>query len=338
MLHYNLNKYCSRRTFLKLVSLSGLSLLGAGFVSFISSCRTEPSENGSTPPAATQTDSIYLPTEDGSVVPEVTHIGRQPSEMGSIKIADIGEYSFNPADIEAIRSDIFQPGHFSIFDVLVHLSIRGGLVLQYHFDDSLDTHVIESINNEKDWWYAAHYSGGWKENIAFRMDTHPYKDNSYIEVFRENPEHLERIYTTFRDEVGRLRANNGRIIIPEFTIQSPDEQWNFTSVEVTPHNIRRDVLQPGVITALDALLSLVEQEKLSQLKLTWYRSIRTADPVDSYWVEKIDISREATGGCGFVYETGAKTFSGFRGSHIHIPSDVRVTISPEYAHWFWICL
>ena len=170
------------------------------------------------------------------------------------------------------------------------------------------------------------------------MDTHPYKDNSYIEVFRESPESLERIYTSFRDEVDQLRSNNGKIIIPEFTIQSPDEHWNFTGVEVIPHNIRQDVLQPGVVTALDALLSLVEQERLSQLKLTWYQSIRSANPVDSYWVEKIDISQEAKDRCGFVYETGAKAFSGFRGSHIHIPSDVRVTISPEYAHWFWICL
>jgi hypothetical protein len=157
-------------------------------------------------------------------------------------------------------------------------------------------------------------------------------------IFKESPEYLERLYATFRDEVDRLQANNGRIIIPELTIISPDGSWNFTEVEVTPHNIRHDVLKLGVITALDALVSLVEQEKLSQLKLTWYSNIRTADPVDSYWVEKINASREATGSCGFVYETGAKTFSGFRGSHIHIPSDVRVTISPEYAHWFWICL
>ena len=25
-------------------------------------------------------------------------------------------------------------------------------------------------------------------------------------------------------------------------------------------------------------------------------------------------------------------------SHIHIPSDIRGTVSPEYALWFWICL
>jgi len=322
----------------KLLSLGGYSLLSAGSLSFISSCISEPSENGSITPTITKTDSVYLPTEGGSIVPEVTAIGRQPNTIGSINISGIGEFIFNPVDLETIRSDIFKPGHFSIFDVLVHLSKRGDLTLQYHFDDSLATHVIDSINNEERWWYAAHYSGGWRENIAFRMDTHPYKDNSYIEFFRESSEHIEGIYATFRDEVDRLRTNGGKIIIPEFTIQSPDEQWSFNDVEVTPHNVRQDALQSGVVTALDALLSLLEQDKLSQLKLTWYQSIRTADPVDSYWVEKIDVSQEATGGCGFVYETGAKVFSGFRGSHIHIPSDIRVTVSPEYAYWFWICL
>ncbi len=91
------------------------------------------------------------------------------------------------------------------------------------------------------------------------------------------------------------------------------------------------------MTALDILLSLAEQGELSKLKLTWYERIAGADPVDSYWVEQID-EAEAFDRCGFVYETGPLDFSGFTGSHIHLPSDVRVIISPEYALWFWICI
>ena len=97
------------------------------------------------------------------------------------------------------------------------------------------------------------------------------------------------------------------------------------------------MLQPGTITALDILLSLGEQGKLSAMKLTWYSQIGSADPVDSYWVEQID-EHVAFGSCGFVYETGPEEFSGFAGSHIHVPSDVRALVSPEYALWFWICL
>jgi hypothetical protein len=91
------------------------------------------------------------------------------------------------------------------------------------------------------------------------------------------------------------------------------------------------------VTGLDAILSLAEHGELSDLKLTWYGTIGTADPVQHYFVERID-SDEALGTCGYVYETGPTEYSGFRGTHIHIPSDLRVTVSPEYALWFWICL
>jgi hypothetical protein len=112
---------------------------------------------------------------------------------------------------------------------------------------------------------------------------------------------------------------------------------NQQNVIVTPHDVRTDVLQPGVVAALDALLSLAEEGRLSNLVLTWYERIAAADPADSYWVERMD-EAQAAGGCGFVYETGPRIFSGFSGSHIHIPSDVQATVSPEYALWFWICL
>jgi hypothetical protein len=108
-------------------------------------------------------------------------------------------------------------------------------------------------------------------------------------------------------------------------------------VDVTAHNIRGDMLQPGVITALDALISPGEQGQLSQLKLTWYEQVGTADPVDTYYVEQIN-GAVSYGTCGFVYETGPRAFPGFNGSHIHIQSDIRATVSPEYALWFWICL
>jgi len=56
--------------------------------------------------------------------------------------------------------------------------------------------------------------------------------------------------------------------------------------------------------------------------------------VDTFYVEQID-QAEAHDRCGFVYETGPR---GVSGVHIHIPSDIRVTVSPEYALWFWICI
>jgi hypothetical protein len=149
---------------------------------------------------------------------------------------------------------------------------------------------------------------------------------------------LDGVYLSFREEVERLARNGGQVVIPDLAIRSPAApDWTFTDVVVTPHDVRSDVLQLGVVTALDAIISLVEQGQLPTLKLTWYEAIGLADPVDSYWVEQVD-DTAASGGCGFVYETGPKSFPGFSGSHIHLPADVRVTISPEYALWFWICI
>jgi len=282
--------------------------------------------------------SYLLPTQDGKWSPPVQQNGRKPTGVGKVRIEGVGEFSFDAGQVKTLRSDIFQPGHFSVFDALVHLSEKGDIKMDYHFDGNMDTHIIDAINGEPHWWHQVKYSAGWYESNVFRMDMYPYKDGTEIRLNRQREEYLARICRTFGDEVLRRMRNGGKVILPEVVIQSPHGNvMNFTDVKVTPHNVRSDMLQPGTITALDILLSLGEQGKLSNIKLTWYESIGEADPVDSYWVEQID-EDIAYGGCGFVYETGPKEFSGFAGSHIHIPSDVRIIVSPEYALWFWICL
>jgi hypothetical protein len=281
--------------------------------------------------------SYVLPTEDGAWTPPASHVGEMPTGTGTVRIKDVGEFDFDASQVETLRPDIFQPGHFSLFDILIHLARQGDIALETHFDESMDTHVIDAINGQGGWWYEAHYSGGWSENNVFRMDMYPYKNGTQIRLYKEREEHLTNIYRTFQEEVARLAGNGGQVIIPEVTTRSPRGSWTFRDVAVTAHSVRSDMLQPSVVTALDALLSLAEQGELSQLKLTWYERIGTADPVDTYYLEQID-EAEAYDSCGFVYETGPRDFSGFTGSHIHIPSDVRVTVSPEYALWFWICL
>jgi hypothetical protein len=220
---------------------------------------------------------------------------------------------------------------------MVRVARQGDIDLQYHFSEGMDTHVVDTINGQAAWWYRARYSGGWAENNAYRMDMYPYKNGTEIRLRPATPDYLVSIYDTFEEEVERLKANGGQVLIPRLTIRSPLADYHFQDVAVTAHGVRSDVLQPGVVTALDALLSLGEQGRLPALKLTWYERIASADPVQHYWVEQIG-DAVAEGGCGFVYETGPRAFSGFTGSHIHIPADLRPTVSPEYALWFWICL
>jgi hypothetical protein len=279
--------------------------------------------------------SYILPTEAGEWVPEVVHKGSLPSDTGQVTIQNAGVFTFEATEVETLRPDIFQAGHFSVFDVVVHLAKEGDIELTYHFDDSAGTHVIDTINGQNDWWYTAFYSGGWSERIAFRMDMFPYKDGAAIRLFRD--QNVDAIYTSFREEFSRLEANDGRVIIPEVRITGPGLNLAYSNVAVQAYDLRSDVLQSGVVTAMDVLLSLAEQGKIERLKLTWYDRIASADPVEHYFTEQIN-NAEARGTCGFVYEAGPHAFSGFSGNHIHLASDVRVIIAPEYALWFWICL
>jgi hypothetical protein len=169
------------------------------------------------------------------------------------------------------------------------------------------------------------------------MDLFPYKRGTTLRVYREREEGIANIQRAYQEEMTRLAANNAKVMIPEMTIESPSGVKSFEDVEVTAHDTRIDLFKPGVVTALDVLLTLEDRGELSNVRLTWYNRIGSADPVETYFVDQID-DTVSSGGCGFVYEVGPRAFSGFRGNHIHLPADTRIIMAPEYGHWFWICL
>ncbi len=255
---------------------------------------------------------------------------------GEIEIETLGTFFFDTGAVQTVRDDIFKDGYFSIFDVLVHLEQEGRVELDYYFDEAMNTYVITDINGRAGWWYDAYYDGGWRERSVFRMDHYPYKDAMTLRIVRSTEDYLNSVYATYRDEVNRRSENEGRIIVPEVIIEGKNETMVFDNVEVKAHNLRSDMFQPGVVTAIDTVLSLAEQGQLSY-DLQWYESIGTAGVVKSYWVNRIndDVSE---GRCGFVYEAGDEEFFFFRGNHNHIPSDIRVINSPQYVKYFWICI
>lgn len=243
---------------------------------------------------------------------------------------------FEPADVQRMRPDIFRPGSFSMFDVLVHLDSLGEVELEYHFNESINTHVIDSLNGEPNWWYNVRYSGGWFESNVYRMDHYLWKPGTRLEFRKTNDFRLARIYETYVAEVERTRNSTGTFILPSITIDGLTIDLTFTNVSVTPHNLRNDTLQPGVLTAIDVIMSLGDLG-LINYTLQWYDDIGQARVVKNYWVESIN--EDATvGTCGFVYDTGSMEYYGFGGNHIHLPADVRVLNSPEYMRWFWICV
>ncbi|MHA1988195.1 MAG: DUF4405 domain-containing protein [Promethearchaeota archaeon] len=257
-------------------------------------------------------------------------------DTGTISIENVGVYNFLHNDVQSLRPEIFKQGHFSIFDILVYLDMRGQIDMDFYFDASMNTYVIDSINNRKNWWYYAYYDGGWVEDNSFRLDHYPYKLGMTINLFQDDPTRIVKVYEAFKKETDRHNANNGSVIIPLIDIDIGFLKFLFYNITVTPHNLRNDTFQVGVITAIDVILSLGDQGLITY-RLRWYDSIGTASYVRSYWVETIN-NRYVSGRCGFVYESGDSEFFGMTGNHIHIPSDIRVINSPEYVRWFYICI
>jgi hypothetical protein len=277
-------------------------------------------------------------TMNGNVEPNNilgSPVDTELTETGRITIRNVGEFEFKPRAIDSVRDDIFREGYFSIFDILLHLDTRGDIDLTFHFDETMNTYVIDSLNGEEHWWYRAYYHMGWGESNAFRMDHFPYKERMTVTIGPVRETHLDEMYGVFRDEDRRRIENGGRIIIPEVYIRGPGTRLELKDVEVHPHNLRKDIFKEDVITAIDVIMSLGERGELSY-DLQWYDTIGSAI-VKQYFVQRIndDVSFRR---CGFVYEAGSQAFGGFRGNHIHLPSDTRVLNSPEYLSYFWICI
>jgi hypothetical protein len=253
---------------------------------------------------------------------------------GGISFQGIGGFNFLIAEVQTQRPDIFNPDHFSIFDVVAYLDSTDQLDVDYYFNSSMNTYVIESINGRRNWWYYAYYDGGWQETNVFRMDHFPFKPKMRIVFFRENKDRITNIYRTFTEEVDRLNTNNGELIIPTVIITA-DSRYTFQDVEVTAHNLRNDVFRNGVITAIDVIMSLGDMGLITY-ELQWYDIIGYAT-VRTYFVVSIQ-GKDSAGTCGFVYEAGDDNYKLFSGNHIHIPSDIRVINTHDYVEWFYICI
>ena len=265
----------------------------------------------------------------------------KPRRIGQIRLGRVlagssKVFTFNPDDVNTTRPDIFMPGYFSVFDILVHIAEKGDIDLEYHFDDGVNTFVIDKLQGGREWWFEIYYDGGWPESNFYRMDHYPWKDGSSLTFYETTPEQVDKRHVIFRDEVRRLEENSGKVIIPNVYISGILDRWQYDDVEVTPHNVRSDMFQPGVITAIDVILSLADTRGLNYT-VQWYESIGNARLVKNYWVESIN-GDGASGRCGFVHEEGSVNNLNRGGNHIHLPSDIKVLNSPDYAWWFYICV
>ena len=298
-------------------------------------------------PAMAQ-QSITLPdTEAGWTLAVEAIASRKPSNLGTLEVRGTGDLSFDPAAVTTLRPDVFQDGHFSVFDVLVHLAESEQIELEYAFDEVLQTHVIQSLNGLEGWWYDAHFDGGNFDKTVVRMDCFPVKDDMSIVLYLEDPERLNAIYQHFAAEVSSRDPESTEIIIPSVVFRSATQTVEFTNVVVTAHDARIDVFQPGVITALDVLLSLGESGALGTVGLEWRSEEAEIAVVDGYYVVAIqagEFEPAATGSRVLIHQVLGEEIEDHVSphthtlTHIHLTGDLEVLVSPQVVEWLWVCL
>ncbi|USD39085.1 MULTISPECIES: cytochrome c3 family protein [Ferrimonas] len=262
--------------------------------------------------------------------------------------------------IDSIRPDLFAEGKGSVLDLLMWVGKKYDLDIQVEKDDALNTYFVTSIEGVQGlpeavdpdhigetlgqgWKYLVGPSswekkeGGWdtdslyykEEEIYFRMDHQPLKNEMSIVLVPAQPGEMEIRKRKYRREMQRLAGNGGKVIIPEIVIDfkpakysatgeilEPNKRAVFKNIEVTPHNLRTDLYQPGVITELDAWLSLVEQRPDLKIDWSYWPRLSTNANVQGYVATAIsfngrddlgNIVNETytnNGACGFVHHTG----------------------------------
>ncbi|MCX6094804.1 MAG: hypothetical protein NTY63_08315 [Candidatus Bipolaricaulota bacterium] len=292
-------------------------------------------------------ESVALPNEGGSWTPaSEMRVDAVPTQLGALEIRGVGTFTYDPAAIRTLRPDVFADGRFSAFDVLAWLAETGKVDVEYAYDESQATYVIQSINGLEGWWYDVRLPGGAFERTALRMDTYPIKDGAEVYLYLEDPARLAAIESSFREEVALRAAHDGRIIVPAVTIKGPRSTVTFRDVAVTSHNVRPDVFGPGAITALDVLLSLGDQGQIAGLELAWHAMVDDVPNVNHYMVEWIslpDVLGEKDSSCGYMDEAATEGLRGFLTPHshattqIHLSSDLELLVSPGYVEWQWLC-
>lgn len=306
--------------------IAGCGLICGGYV--------QGSENGALlRPLFSGDSNCTVKGGPGRTLPDV-------ERKGQISIEGLlTEVTIDPCQVQTLRPDIFNEGYFSVFDCLVQVCRENDVELKFHFDKKLKTHVIDSLDKKENWWYAAVYHGGGRcEEPIHRMDTHPYKDWMRIKVYQVPKERIEQIYAAFKAEVNRIKANKKKVIVPEVTIQTPNQKLKFTKVEVWPHGMRSDMFRANVLTAADVMLSIAERGELS-LGLVWREQFGTA-LVQGYYFVRFN-EDQAHGRSGFTYSLGEKVNSmppqGHRtgNNFFYMTTDIRVIVSPEYIRWKW---
>jgi len=280
-------------------------------------------------------------------------------------------YPFDPAAhaIVSVRADIFAPGYFSIFDVILEVARANGIAVEYHYDDACKTHFIDKINGvPADYWYHFSFDAGGQsgnsQEVSFRRanrwDELLWRPGVWIRVV--SGENLAEIRSEYLEEIERESASGHMIPSVQISVNATPYRNNplgsgrirsvqrqFRDVQVTAHNTRSigypspnaRPFQPGVTTALDVLLSLKDQGHLD-LVTTVHYSYFGQNYIDSQYVVALGFpglgTAHSSGYHGFIYVTengSANRLPNNADNKLHVTSDILVIHAPDFATWQW---
>ncbi len=272
-----------------------------------------------------------------------------------------------------VRPDVFTRGFFSLFDVILDEAERNGIAITYEYDAAARTHWITSIDGVAgEYWYR--WSFGAPRSAAGSADD-PDRDHACTDRWDENlwrpgvkirvvaDNRVSELRRAYREEIRREEESGHTVEILTITARTPEagsvpasaEQTpvdrRYTEVAVTPHDLRAPdhpspyskPFQPGVVTALDALLSLRDQGELDQVETVFVDRL-AGNWVYGYFVPTIGIPGDgmvqAPGLPGFISRTHPGPIAEITDTppfnpigSLAIPPDLQVIHAPVLSRW-----
>ena len=162
----------------------------------------------------------------------------------SLSIKNIGDFTFVPEDISTMRSDVFKNGEFSIFDIVVYLDRTKQIDADYHFEETIDSYIIDSINGTDNWWYEVKNPSGMIDSRKIFMDSYKYDNKLSYELINISDDEFTQIYGAFENEKDKTNPQQQLLILSEKLIQqlSDGELSETIILELEDAGFRREIL------------------------------------------------------------------------------------------------
>lgn len=236
------------------------------------------------------------------------------------------------------RPDIFVNGHYSVFDVLRYLAVtRSDIKLEnvvpydetgldtYTFTVSWDQNgdgIFDSLDtesfNSSDWHFRFKFDVGEKRRVTANLDgVSPDGEASYerMDQFWVQPgmdmrfqpftqEFVARKNWVMQQEMDRFHQAGEKVVVPTVIVSYDNLKTMgplVNNLEVTAHNLRPDIFQPGVITQMDIFLSAIDNGY--DLAINYWPTVSTKAPIEHFALFRV-------GGVDSVVGTGWALMSG----------------------------